>query len=431
MVRVTTFAVMCKAYGGEPSVDLLHSFLNLGPVGDCFFFIENKIIPSKYPQLLLEDNKLDKKSFKDKISTHPQEDPLYNQIATYPCHVRTFPDLILYLAGLKASWRNSPKKPIIYHHRQGVDGEFHFLHDEGSSSSTKFVNNEAPVIHAEPITAIHPLRLVEDIDNSDDAPSDQDDVAVVDHSNPQNPEVGTSSKATGKRKQVYESPLDMDSDPNIHEREVAKNKAYAELERKCNEALQDLDKNTLVLDMRFEIETLQGQVDGLHSEYRRLMLKEKKWVNYEQTLSILRTKVKGLESKRERIKAFETQLLQEIDGLKHDRAAVVSKVVPDVATKLIHSDDMGLLVAKLIKVAIFCGRCTTFEEVASMKEPFILEKMSGYRSSSKEEFDKAGDGLANASYPFLAEVTANSYASVEQLLSKKPQSLRLIPNLRF
>ncbi|GJY49494.1 hypothetical protein Tco_0439450 [Tanacetum coccineum] len=31
-----------------------------------------------------------------------------------------------------------------------------------------------------------------------------------------------------------------------------------------------------------------------------------------------------------------------------------------------------------------------------------------------------GDGLANASYPFLAEVTADPYAFVEQLLSKKP-----------
>ncbi|GKG39862.1 hypothetical protein Tco_0464007, partial [Tanacetum coccineum] len=50
----------------------------------------------------------------------------------------------------------------------------------------------------------------------------------------------------------------------------------AELERICNEALQDLDKNPLVLDMRAEIETLQGHVDGLYSEYSRLVLEEKK-----------------------------------------------------------------------------------------------------------------------------------------------------------
>ncbi|GKG21119.1 hypothetical protein Tco_0383714, partial [Tanacetum coccineum] len=52
-----------------------------------------------------------------------------------------------------------------------------------------------------------------------------------------------------------------------------------------------------------------GQVNGLHNEYGRLLLKERKWANYEQTLSILRAKVEGLESKRERLKASEIQVL--------------------------------------------------------------------------------------------------------------------------
>ncbi|GKE85903.1 hypothetical protein Tco_1559645, partial [Tanacetum coccineum] len=110
MVKLTTFSVMCKAYGGEPTVDLLRSFLNLGPAGDWstlsnrgstdvpkallkpithlgnwkdnFFFIENKLIPSNYPELLFSANKLDRKSFKDKVPLHPKMDPLYDQIAT-------------------------------------------------------------------------------------------------------------------------------------------------------------------------------------------------------------------------------------------------------------------------------------------------------------------------------------------------------------
>ncbi|GKE02336.1 hypothetical protein Tco_1390319 [Tanacetum coccineum] len=145
MVKLTTFAVMCKAYGGEPTVDLLRSFLNLGPAGDwltisnrgsvdvpkallkpitllenwkgSFFFIENKIIPSEYPELLLGENK-DKKSFKDKVPLHPEIDPLYDEIATYPCIVQTFPDPILYLAGLKTTWKHSPRRPVIYHRGQ-------------------------------------------------------------------------------------------------------------------------------------------------------------------------------------------------------------------------------------------------------------------------------------------------------------------------
>ncbi|GJY34894.1 hypothetical protein Tco_0419363 [Tanacetum coccineum] len=94
------------SYGGEPTIDLLRSFLNLGSDGDwltlsnrgsvdvpkallkpithlgnwkdSFFFIENKIIPSDYPVLLLSENKLDKKSFKDKVPLHPEMDPLYD-----------------------------------------------------------------------------------------------------------------------------------------------------------------------------------------------------------------------------------------------------------------------------------------------------------------------------------------------------------------
>nr|GFC57121.1 hypothetical protein [Tanacetum cinerariifolium] len=123
----------------------------------------------------------------------------------------------------------------------------------------------------------------------------------------------------------------------IREREVEKDKAYATLENMCNEALQDLNKNPLVLDMRSEFETMQGQVDRLH----------------------------------------------EIDRLRQDRAAVVSKV----ATKLICSDEIGLLVARLVKAAMFHRRCTTFDEVAALKEPFDLEKMHSYRSSSKKEFN--------------------------------------------
>ncbi|GJR98623.1 hypothetical protein Tco_0270797 [Tanacetum coccineum] len=343
------------AYGGEPSIDLLRAFLNLGPA------------------------EIDFRSFM----------------------------------------------------MEGIDGEFNFLpegdlNDEGGSPSTKYVNNEALVIDAEPITTIPPLEFAKNIGDSNDTPSEKDGMTLIGRSVPnesQNPEVDTSSKAVGKRKQVVESskegprrktqrvppqaskasddasdPLDVDSDPDIHEfpsskelkdsqvvldnmlnnktcklmstlskardscdvirkREVKKDKAYAELERKCNEALQDLEKNPIVLDMRSEIETLQGQVDRLH------------------------------------------------------------------ATELVRSDETGLIVAKLVKAAMFHGRCMAFEEVAALKEPFVLEKMSGYRSSSKKEFDQVGDDLATISYPFITKVVVDPYAIVEQLLLKKPKSL--------
>ncbi|GJW69940.1 hypothetical protein Tco_0126857 [Tanacetum coccineum] len=498
MVKLTTFAVMCRAYGGEPTVNLLRSFLNLGRAGDwltlsnrgsadvpialvkpithlanwkgSFFYVENRIIPSDYPELLLESNKFDKKSFGDKVPLHPELDPLYDQISTYPCHVQTFTCLILYLAGLKNSWKHSLKDPVIYYRgqeidfrsfmMQEIDGEFKFLpegciNDNQGSPSLKSVNNEASVIDAKPLTSLHPSNFVEDVVDSDDASVGDNENPLLGTSLPHLPEAGKKLRSLGKSKLpsgVGDSllkvrkiaskaskvageasdPLDVDSDADIHEFPSAKELkdsadchwvvahvtppswkehlrqisikqlcdihdraymrqvvldndiAYAELEKKCNKALIDLNKNPLVADMRTEIKTLQGRVDGLYSECT--------WL-------------------RERLKLSEIQLLHEMDALEQDRASVVAKVVPDAATKLIRSDEMGMLVAKLVKASIIYGMCAAFEEIAKLKEPFVIEKMAGYRLSSKQEYDQASDDLANAAYPFLSKYVMDPRAS--------------------
>nr|GEX06210.1 hypothetical protein [Tanacetum cinerariifolium] len=392
-----------RAYRGEPTVNLLCSFLNLGRAGDwltllnrgsadvtialvkpithlangkgSFFYVENKIIPSDYPELLLESNKFDKKNL---------------------LRTRSFA-------------------------RQEINGELKFLSegcidDNQCSTSSKSFNNEAPVIDAKPLTYVHPSDFVEDVADSDEA-------SVEDNENPLRFSSEGSKMAAQVSKVAGEATdtLNVDNDLDIHEfpsakevkdssdchwvmahvtppswkkhlrqisikqlcdihdrvymrqvvldnmlnsrtreliyalhkatascdaiqaRELKKDRAYAELERKCNEALLDLDKKPLVADMRTEIETLQGQMDAL----------------------------------------------------KQDRASVIAKVVLDVATKLIRRDEMGMLV-----------------------------KMAGYCPSSKQEYDQAGDDLENASYPFLSKDVNDPYASLEQLLSKKPKSLR-------
>ncbi|GJY56814.1 hypothetical protein Tco_0455929 [Tanacetum coccineum] len=297
---------MCKAYGGEPSVDLLQAFLNLGPAG-------NWLTLSNRSSSFLEP---------------------------------------------RSCWS------FIM---EGIDDEFYFEPEggvsdgEGISPSIKTVNNEALVINVEPLNSAPPSQLVENIRDSDNAPSKKD---VVDEA--RNQKLGKSLKATGNDPDIHELKDSIDchwvvahtvldsmlnnrtrklistlmkaraSCDAIRERESEKDKAYAELKRKCNDALHDLDKNPLVLDMRAEIKTLQG-----------------------------------------------------------DRIAIVAKVVSHVAIELVR----------------------TFEEVATLKEPFELEKMYGYRPLSKKEFDQAGDNLATASYPFLAEATADLYSPLEKLLS--------------
>ncbi|GJX78877.1 hypothetical protein Tco_0327026 [Tanacetum coccineum] len=52
--------------------------------------------------------------------------------------------------------------------------------DEGSSPFTKSINNEALVNNVEPLTAVHPLELSENISNSGDALSDKEKVTLID-----------------------------------------------------------------------------------------------------------------------------------------------------------------------------------------------------------------------------------------------------------
>ncbi|GKC79353.1 ribonuclease H-like domain-containing protein [Tanacetum coccineum] len=114
----------------------------------------------------------------------------------------------------------------------------------------------------------------------------------------------------------------------------------------------------------------------------------------------------------------------EVDDVKRDRMEVVSKVVPYAAMELVHSDDLGSLVGRLVSSAIFYGRCKALEQVAGMKEPFDLSKVKGYRPSYKKEHDQASNDLATATFPWLSKFVADPSAPVEVLLSKKPLSIQ-------
>nr|GEZ80990.1 hypothetical protein [Tanacetum cinerariifolium]GFB75144.1 hypothetical protein [Tanacetum cinerariifolium] len=322
---------------------------------------------------------------------------------------------------------------------QEIDGKFKFLpegciDDNECSPSLKSVNNEAPIIDVKPLMSVHPSDFVEDVVYSDDASVRDNKNPLVGTTLPPLPEAEfpSTKELCDIHDQEYMRQVILDNVLNsrtreliyalykatascdaIRAKELKKEKAYAELERKCNEALLGLDNNPLVADMRNEIETLQGRVDGLHSECTRLVLEEKKWINYDQTFFVLQSKIEGLESEKERLKLFEIQLLQEMDALKQDRASVVAKVVLDAATKLIRSDEMSMLVSKLVKASIMYGRCVAFKEVAKLKDSFIMKKMAGYRPSLKQEYDQAGDDLANTSYHFLSKYVNDPYASME------------------
>ncbi|GJX45016.1 hypothetical protein Tco_0261692 [Tanacetum coccineum] len=191
----------------------------------------------------------------------------------------------------------------------------------------------------------------------------------------------------------------------IKEKERAQEKESESLRVKCEAAMSDFEKNPTVFALREKISTLSTKVKEHKANLERMMLESQKW-------------------------AVEVSLRKEVDDVKRDMMEVVLKVIPYASMKLIHSDDLGSLVDRLVSSAIFYGRCKTFEQVAAMKEPFDLSKVKSYRPLYKKEHDQAGNDLATTTFPLLSEFVADSSAPVKVLLSKKPFSLQRPAPLR-
>ncbi|GKC73055.1 hypothetical protein Tco_1118938 [Tanacetum coccineum] len=179
----------------------------------------------------------------------------------------------------------------------------------------------------------------------------------------------------------------------IKERERAREEESEGLRAKCEAAMSDFEKNPIVVALREKISTLSSEVVSLEAEKARL-------------------------------EAIKVSLRKEVYDVRRDRIEVLSKVVPYAAMELIHNDDLGSLVGKLVTSAIIYRRCQAFEQVAAMNEPFYLPKVKGYRSSHKKEHNQAGNDLATMTFPWLSEFIADPLAPVEVLLSKKPPSIQ-------
>ena len=141
LAKLTTYIVMCKAYGYEPSLNVLRGFMNLYPAGNwltlatrgeaevpplllkpftnisywkwSLFFIQDTIIPSDYPALLDEAYRFDKRRFNDELPYTVRRNPMYQRLARHPVNVQIFPEPILYMAGIVDRWEYSPQETEI------------------------------------------------------------------------------------------------------------------------------------------------------------------------------------------------------------------------------------------------------------------------------------------------------------------------------
>ncbi|GJT65265.1 hypothetical protein Tco_1016745 [Tanacetum coccineum] len=162
------------------------------------FYIDDKMVHAEYPKLLLDDNKFDKKSFKDVIPYHVQENPFSREP-------------VIYYRGKEMTFRNF----MI----DGIDGEFSFVPkepvgNEGTSSRSFLINIETPATYVEPLNSANPSQYVKNIADSEDSPSDKDDVVLIDSSVAdilKNQKVSVSPKVPGKRKQAASTPSSRDT----------------------------------------------------------------------------------------------------------------------------------------------------------------------------------------------------------------------------
>ncbi|GKA05277.1 hypothetical protein Tco_0684397 [Tanacetum coccineum] len=99
-----------------------------------------------------------------------------------------------------------------------------------------------------------------------------------------------------------------------------------------------------------ECEELRAKFEAAMTEFEKNPWSQK-WASYQQSLSTLELKVTSLEAEKARLEVVE----------------------------LVHSDDMGSLVGRLVSFAILYVRCRAYEQVADIKEPFNLSKMSSWQ----------------------------------------------------
>ncbi|GJU48055.1 UBN2 domain-containing protein [Tanacetum coccineum] len=374
-----------------------------------FFFIQDTIVPSKFPQLLLKENMLDVKYFKEKLPFSIEQNPQFQRLGRYPASARAFDDPILFLAGLQSSWQHGQQRPAIF--MGGKEMSFrNFIYTEDDEDLTflpkdlspgfntgspfVFINtepvraNEEPVVELATEPATDPVNeRMETIADSGRGPKGdtfrivhakasaiKDDALVLSISND---DEGLEDCLELKDATAYV----------MRARELAREEECEGLRAKCEAPMTDFDKNPAVLLLRERISSLAAKAKEHKGNLDRLMLKSQKWSSYQVSLSALESKVASLEAEKANLEATKASLRQEIEEVKHDRRKVVSKV-------------------------------------ARMKEPFDLSKVKGYRPSYEKEHTQASNDLATATFSWLNEYVANASASVEALLSKKPPTLQ-------
>nr|GEY11042.1 integrase, catalytic region, zinc finger, CCHC-type, peptidase aspartic, catalytic [Tanacetum cinerariifolium] len=370
---------------------------------ELFFYVQDSIIPAKYPQLLSEQNKLDLKSFKDKLPLNIEENPMnfiYIEDDEDLIFLRKEPSMGFGTGSPSVSVNIEPmkanEKPNIQPIKVTSDSggslkpKPHVKRKLASGSST------SRATHAKTSSSKDDVSFLIIFDDDEGLP----DVLKLKDANACHLKISVVTPSVWKNH--LDNYIDLELldlydrcyarqaviDNVVNKRERTRDEECEGLWVKCEAAMTDFEKNHVVVAFREKISALSTEAKEHKLNLDRMMLESQKWAGYQQSLSTLESKVTALETRMAWLEA--------------------AKV-----------DDMGSLVGKLVSSAIVYGRCRSFEQVIGMKEPFDLSKVKGCRSSYKKDHTQASNDLATTTFPCLDEFVVDPSVPIEALLSKK------------
>ncbi|GJV89167.1 hypothetical protein Tco_1533105 [Tanacetum coccineum] len=404
----------CKAYDCEPSVELFCGFFNLCKAGSWltfqkrsekhipslldkvitriegwhqrFFFIQDTIVPSKFPQLLLKENMIGIKSFKDKLPSGIEKNPQFQRLGRIPFSACASMDPILFLDWLQSLWN------MVNSYLHLCGGGYRSLsvlmkiRNRACERALRLILSVATRIRERKCKtrggSSRPLikrKLASGSSTSRTVHAKvsamKDDTHVLSISDDEGLEDCLELKdATDCHLKIFaitppawkgflDNQLDVDL-LDLHDRCYARQAVVDNaVNRRSRELLKVIEKMRGEADaMRASELAPEEECEGIRA---RLMLESQKWSGYQMSLSDLESKVASLESEKANLEATKALLRQEIEEVKHDRRYVVSKVVPYACMELLHIDKLGRLVGKLVSLAI------TFEVLLSKKPPTL------------------------------------------------------------
>nr|GEV85149.1 hypothetical protein [Tanacetum cinerariifolium]GEV85665.1 hypothetical protein [Tanacetum cinerariifolium] len=401
--KLTTFVVMCKAYGCEPSLDLFRGFFNLCRVGkwltfakrserhitnllpkvitriegwhERFYYVLDSIIPAKYSQLLSEQKKLDLISFKDKIPPNIEENPMFQCLSRYLTNVCVFLDPILFWLASNLR-RNMSAVTCDHGRRKGIHPQ-----NFGIGSPSALVNTKPPKDVEDPkvqfakVTAdsrespkasvfvVHPrsvsTRIKERKYKTKEGSSRPPVKGKLAFGSSSSCVVRTKT-STFKDDALFLSISDDDEELlDLHEccytRQAVVDNAF---NRRAREFLQVNEKMSGEADIiKARERSRKEECEGLQVKCEDDMAK----LDQNPTVLALQEKISSLTLD---VKEYKASLHREVEVLKKDRSDVVSKVIPYAAMDLLHSDELGRLV----------GKCHSFDWNSVVKEASYVTK---------------------------------------------------------